>query len=137
MALGRNQPVLVVENYQTMTRILRNLLSQLGFKDVDDAESCEQALDMMRQRDYALVIADWVMDGMSGLEMLESIRADGDLRDTPFIMVSAVSKTESVRQALKAGANGYIVKPFTAQTLDAKIVSIHDCNWAEPSAAAT
>jgi two-component system, chemotaxis family, chemotaxis protein CheY len=124
MGLDLSTPILVVDDYQTMIRIIRNLLKQLGFEDVDDATDGTQAIDKMRKRRYGLVISDWNMEPMTGYELLKTVRADDRLKDTPFIMVTAESKTDNVIAAKKAGVNSYIVKPFNAQTLKAKIEAI-------------
>jgi two-component system chemotaxis response regulator CheY len=119
-----NAPVLVVDDYQTMVRIIRNLLKQLGFENVDEASDGREALEKMRTKKYGLVISDWNMEPMTGYELLREVRADEILRPTPFIMVTAESKTENVIAAKKAGVNNYIVKPFNAQTLKAKVASV-------------
>jgi len=124
MGLDPAMPILVVDDYQTMIRIIRNLLKQLGFEDVDDAVDGSQAMEKMRRRRYGLVISDWNMEPMTGYELLKEVRADGSLSKTPFIMVTAESKTENVIAAKKAGVNNYIVKPFNAQTLKAKIDAV-------------
>jgi two-component system chemotaxis response regulator CheY len=124
MAVDLSMPVLVVDDYNTMVRIIRNLLKQLGFTDVDDANDGQAALAKMRQRRYGLVISDWNMEPMTGYELLKQIRADAALSRTPFIMVTAESKTENVIAAKKAGVNNYIVKPFNAQTLQGKIEAV-------------
>jgi two-component system chemotaxis response regulator CheY len=124
MGLDLSTPILVVDDYQTMIRIIRNLLKQLGFDDIDDALDGTQAIAKMRQRKYGLVISDWNMEPMTGYELLKTVRADEVLKNTPFIMVTAESKTDNVIAAKKAGVNSYIVKPFNAQTLKAKIESI-------------
>jgi two-component system chemotaxis response regulator CheY len=124
MALDLSTPILVVDDYQTMIRIIRNLLKQLGFEDVDDALDGSQAISKMRTRRYGLVISDWNMEPMTGYELLKAVRADDALKNTPFIMVTAESKTDNVIAAKKAGVNSYIVKPFNAQTLRAKIEAI-------------
>jgi two-component system chemotaxis response regulator CheY len=117
-------PVLVVDDYKTMIRIIRNLLKQLGFSNVDEASDGSSALNMMRQKDYGLVISDWNMEPMTGYELLREVRADDRLSRTPFIMVTAESKTDNVIAAKKAGVNNYIVKPFNAATLKAKIDAV-------------
>lgn len=124
MALDNAVPVLVVDDYQTMVRIIRNLLKQLGFENVDEASDGSEALAKMRDRKYGLVISDWNMQPMTGYELLKQVRADRDLHSTPFIMVTAESKTENVIAAKRAGVNNYIVKPFNAQTLKAKIDAV-------------
>ncbi|MEM6710768.1 MAG: response regulator [Pseudomonadota bacterium] len=124
MAVDTSIPVLVVDDYKTMVRIIRNLLKQLGFSDIDDAKDGEEALEKMKVRKYGLVISDWNMEPMTGYELLKSVRADGELQRTPFIMVTAESKTENVVAAKKAGVNNYIVKPFNAATLKSKIDAV-------------
>jgi two-component system, chemotaxis family, chemotaxis protein CheY len=124
MAVDLNAPVLVVDDYQTMVRIIRNLLKQLGFENVDEAADGTEALGKMRLRKYGLVISDWNMEPMTGYELLRHVRSDEALKPTPFIMVTAESKTENVIAAKKAGVNNYIVKPFNAQTLKSKMVSV-------------
>src|ERR1700742_3338562 len=124
MAIDMSMPVLVVDDYNTMIRIIRNLLKQLGFEDVDDACDGSAALTKMRDKKYGLVIFDWNMEPMTGYELLKEVRADPGLTKTPFIMVTAESKTENVIAAKKAGVNNYIVKPFNAQTLKSKIEAV-------------
>jgi two-component system, chemotaxis family, chemotaxis protein CheY len=124
MALDPSMPVLVVDDYSTMVRIIRNLLRQLGFADIDDANNGELALAKMQNKRYGLVISDWNMEPMTGYDLLRQVRADPGLQQTPFIMVTAESKTENVIAAKKAGVNNYIVKPFNAQTLKAKIEAV-------------
>ena len=124
MSLNLSMPVLVVDDYATMVRIIRNLLKQLGFEDVDDAPDGTTALTKMRGKKYGLVISDWNMQPMSGYELLKEVRADPSLGGTPFIMVTAESKTENVIAAKQAGVDNYIVKPFNAQTLQHKIASV-------------
>ncbi len=124
MAVDHSMPVLIVDDYKTMIRIIRNLLKQLGFANVDEAGDGSAALNMMREKDYGLVISDWNMEPMTGYELLREVRADDRLSRTPFIMVTAESKTDNVVAAKKAGVNNYIVKPFNAATLKAKIDAI-------------
>ena len=124
MAVDLSMPVLVVDDYNTMVRIIRNLLRQLGFEHIDDASDGSVALEKMRQRKYGLVISDWNMEPMTGYDLLKEMRADPELGRTPFIMVTAESKTENVIAAKKAGVSNYIVKPFNAQTLKNKIEAV-------------
>jgi two-component system, chemotaxis family, chemotaxis protein CheY len=124
MAVDMTMPILVVDDYNTMIRIIRNLLKQLGFEDIDDASDGSAALSKMREKRYGLVISDWNMEPMTGYELLKEVRADPGLTKTPFIMVTAESKTENVIAAKKAGVNNYIVKPFNAQTLKTKIEAV-------------
>lgn len=124
MSVDTSMQVLVVDDYKTMIRIIRNLLKQLGFNNVDDAADGSAALEMMRTRKYGLVISDWNMEPMTGFELLKEVRSDEKLKATPFIMVTAESKTENVIAAKKAGVNNYIVKPFNAATLKGKLVTV-------------
>ena len=124
MAVDHSMKVLVVDDYKTMIRIIRNLLKQLGFANVDEASDGSSALSLMRQNEYGLVISDWNMEPMTGYELLREVRADDRLSHTPFIMVTAESKTDNVVAAKKAGVNNYIVKPFNAATLKAKIDAV-------------
>ena len=124
MALDLSMPVLVVDDYKTMVRIIRNLLKQLGFENVEDAADGTEALAKMQNQKFGLVISDWNMEPMTGYELLKQVRSDTNLTKTPFIMVTAESKTENVIAAKKAGVNNYIVKPFNAQTLKGKIESV-------------
>jgi two-component system chemotaxis response regulator CheY len=135
MAVDLTTPILVVDDYNTMVRIIRNLLKQLGFDDVDDASDGSAALGKMRDKHYGLVISDWNMEPMTGYELLKEVRGDPTLSKTPFIMVTAESKTENVIAAKKAGVSNYIVKPFNAQTLKNKIETVFpDLEVATPAA---
>jgi two-component system chemotaxis response regulator CheY len=124
MAIDLSMPILIVDDYKTMIRIIRNLLRQIGFETVDDASDGEAALAKMHSRTYGLVISDWNMAPMTGFDLLKTIRADPVLRNTRFIMVTAESKTENVIAAKRAGVDNYIVKPFNAQTLQHKIHAV-------------
>lgn len=124
MAVDMSMPILVVDDYSTMTRIIRNLLRQLGFQDIDDASDGSTALSKMQRKRYGLVISDWNMEPMTGYDLLKQVRADPVLGATPFIMVTAESKTENVIAAKQAGVNNYIVKPFNADTLHRKIEAV-------------
>ena len=117
-------PVLVVDDYATMIRIIKNLLKQIGFDNVDGASDGSEALEKMRGKKYGLVISDWNMEPMTGYDLLKEVRSDTDLARTPFIMITAESKTENVIAAKKAGVNNYIVKPFNAAVLKMKIESV-------------
>ena len=116
--------ILVVDDYATMRRIVRNLLSQIGHLDVEEAGDGIVALQKLRETQFGLVISDWNMEPMTGLQLLKEVRADNKLNATPFIMVTAESKTENVVAAKQAGVNNYIVKPFNADTLKQKIASV-------------
>ncbi len=124
MAVDMSIPVLVVDDYKTMIRIIRNLLNQLGFSNIEEATDGKSALDKMKMQRFGLVISDWNMEPMTGYELLREVRADEVLKNTPFIMVTAESKTENVIAAKKAGVNNYIVKPFNAATLKTKLSSV-------------
>lgn len=124
MAIDMSMPVLVVDDYQTMLRIITNLLKQIGFNNVEVASDGSEALEKIKKGSYGLVISDWNMEPMTGYELLLKVRADDALKRTPFIMVTAESKTENVIAAKKAGVNNYIVKPFNAATLKQKIAAV-------------
>ena len=124
MAVDLQMPLLIVDDYKTMLRIIRNLLKQLGFNNVDEAADGSSALSKMREKGYGLVISDWNMEPMTGLQLLREVRADTALKETPFVMITAESKTENVIAAKQAGVNNYIVKPFNAETLKRKLVSV-------------
>ena len=124
MAVNKNLRILIVDDYKTMLRIVRNLLKQLGFNNVEEATDGSMALQMCRTQDYGLVISDWNMEPMTGLQFLKELRADDKLKGTPFIMVTAESKTENVIAAKQAGVNNYIVKPFNAETLKKKMIAV-------------
>lgn len=124
MAVDMSMPILIVDDYKTMLRIIRNLLKQLGFENVDEATDGSMALQKLRQKQYELVISDWNMEPMSGLQLLKEVRADAKLKDVPFIMVTAESKKENVVAARQAGVTNYIVKPFNAATLKTKLVAV-------------
>ena len=124
MVVDPSMPILVVDDYSTMIRIIRNLLRQIGFEDVDDASDGSVAFSKMQIKRYGLVISDWNMEPMTGYELLKQVRSDPSLSATPFIMVTAESKTENVIAAKQAGVSNYIVKPFNAETLKMKIASV-------------
>lgn len=116
--------ILVVDDYQTMRRILRNLLELLGFRQIHEAENGSVALEKLRAMKFDLVISDWNMEKMTGLQLLKEVRADPALKDIPFIMVTAESKTENVLAAKAAGVSNYMVKPFNAAALKSKIEAV-------------
>lgn len=124
MAVDLNMKILVVDDYKTMIRIITNLLKQIGFKNIDDAADGSAALGKLRHGGYGLVVSDWNMEPMTGLDLLRELRSDGTLKSTPFLMVTAESKTENVLAAKQAGVDNYIVKPFNAQTLKGKLESV-------------
>jgi two-component system, chemotaxis family, chemotaxis protein CheY len=122
--MDKDMWVLIVDDYKTMLRIIRNLLKQLGFDNVDEASDGSTALQKMREKNYGLVISDWNMEPMTGLQLLKEVRADAKLKHVPFVMVTAESKTENVIAAKEAGVTNYIVKPFNAETLKQKLVAV-------------
>jgi two-component system chemotaxis response regulator CheY len=124
MSVDMNMSILIVDDYKTMLRIIRNLLKQLGFNNVDEATDGSMALQKLRDKDYGLVISDWNMEPMTGIQLLREVRADSKLKALPFIMITAESKTENVIAAKEAGVNNYIVKPFNAATLKTKLTTV-------------
>ena len=124
MAIDKSMPILIVDDYKTMLRIVRNLLRQIGFENVDEATDGGTALMKLRDRTYGLVISDWNMEPMTGLQLLKEVRADNKLKPIPFVMITAESKTENVVAAKAAGVTNYIVKPFNAATLKQKLTAI-------------
>jgi len=124
MSVDLTKPVLIVDDYKTMLRIIGNLLKQLGFSEIDEATDGSMALQKIKEKNYNLVISDWNMEPMTGLQLLREVRADAKTKALPFIMITAESKTENVIAAKQAGVSNYIVKPFNAETLKAKIVSV-------------
>ncbi len=124
MTVDKNMNILIVDDYKTMLRIINNLLRQLGFVNIDEATDGTMALDLFNKKKYGLVISDWNMEPMSGLDLLKNVRALNDNQSVPFIMVTAESKTENVVAAKQAGVNNYIIKPFNADTLKTKISAV-------------
>ncbi len=124
MPIDKHIPILIVDDYNTMRRIVRNLLKQLGFENADEAADGTEAFKKMQEKTYGLIVSDWNMQPMSGLDLLKLVRADEKLRATPFIMITAESKPENVMIAKQAGVSNYIVKPFNAETLKQKMTSV-------------
>ncbi len=124
MPFDTNISVLIVDDYKTMLRIIRNLLKQIGFEDVDEAYDGTDALKKISQKKYGLIISDWNMQPMNGFDFLKSVRSSPESKEIPFIMVTAESKTENVLAAKNAGVDNYIVKPFNAETLRSKVESV-------------
>ena len=122
--MDKSTNVLIVDDYKTMLRIIRNLLKQLEFDNVEEAMDGQEALSKLRAGQFGLVISDWNMQPMTGLDLLREVRADPRLGRTPFIMITAESKTENVVAAKAAGVSNYIVKPFNAETLRGKIEKV-------------
>ena len=119
-----NTKFLVVDDFSTMRRIVRNLLKELGFVNVQEAEDGVDALNKLRGETFDFVVSDWNMPNMTGIELLQQIRADANLKHLPVLMVTAEAKKENIIMAAQAGASGYVVKPFTAATLDEKLKKI-------------
>jgi len=124
MSIDKSMNVLIVDDYKTMLRIIRNLLKQIDFNNVDEATDGSEALGKLRSGNFGLVISDWNMQPMTGLQLLQEVRADARLKAMPCIMITAESKTENVVAAKQAGVSNYIVKPFNAETLKGKIEKV-------------
>ncbi len=124
MAVDMNMNVLVVDDYKTMLRILRNLLRQLNFVNISEAENGAEALQKLREESFGLVVSDWNMEPMTGIQLLREVRADPKLKHIPFVMITAESKSENVIAAKEAGESNNIVKPFNAENLMSKLVSV-------------
>lgn len=122
----KNIKILVVDDFPTMRRIIKNLLKDLGYENVDEAEDGQMGLEKLRNGNFEFVVSDWNMPNLDGLEMLKQIRADTNLASLPVLMVTAEAKKENIIAAAQAGANGYVVKPFTAATLEEKLNKIFE-----------
>ena len=122
-----NMKILIVDDFSTMRRIVRNLLKQLSFNNVDEAEDGDVALEKLKDGSYDFVITDWNMPNMTGLDLLKAIRADANLKDLPVLLITAEAEKENVVLAAEAGVNDYIVKPFTGVVLQQKINRIFSC----------
>ncbi len=125
-ALDKNMKVLVVDDFSTMRRIVKNLLRDLGFTNIQEADDGSTALPMLQNGDFDFVVTDWNMPGMQGIDLLKAIRADSSLAHIPVLLITAEAKKEQIVMAAQAGVNGYIVKPFTAGTLKTKIDKIFE-----------
>ena len=123
-ALDKNMKVLVVDDFSTMRRIVKNLLRDLGFTNIQEADDGSTALPMLQGGDFDFVVTDWNMPGMQGIDLLKAIRADASLSHIPVLLITAEAKKEQIVMAAQAGVNGYIVKPFTAATLKTKLDKI-------------
>ena len=124
MTIDTNMPILIVDDYKTMLRVLRNFLLQMNFDNIEEATDGSMALQKLRQQDFGFVISDWNMEPMTGIQLLREVRADDKLKHLPFIMITAESKSENVVAAKQAGVSNYIVKPFSAKTLKSKMTSV-------------
>jgi two-component system chemotaxis response regulator CheY len=116
-----NMKVLIVDDFATMRRILKNIMKQIGFSNITEADNGKNALKMLKSQAIDLVLCDWNMPEMPGIEVLKSVRADDELKATPFIMVTAEAQKENILAAVKSGVSSYIVKPFTAETVEEKL----------------
>ena len=124
--MDTNMKILVVDDFSTMRRIIKNLLRDLGFSNTSEADDGLTALPMLKSGNFDLLVTDWNMPGMQGIDLLKAVRADARLKELPVLMVTAEQKREQIVEAAQAGVNGYIVKPFTAQTLKEKIDKIFE-----------
>jgi two-component system chemotaxis response regulator CheY len=124
MSLDKNMNVLVVDDFNTMRRIVGSLLKQLGFNNIDEAVDGEDALKKIESKTYGLVLSDWNMEPMSGIDLLKKVREQDAYKSLPFILITAESKVENIVEAKKAGVDSYIVKPFSANTLKEKLVTV-------------
>jgi two-component system chemotaxis response regulator CheY len=122
----KNLKILIVDDFSTMRRIVRNLLKELGFTNADEAEDGVVALQKLKTGGFQFVVSDWNMPNMTGIELLRAIRADADLKHLPVLMVTAEAKKENIIEAAQAGASGYVVKPFTAATLEEKLNKVFE-----------
>lgn len=124
MQINRNINILVVDDFSTMRRIVKNLLKELGFSKFDEADDGSNAWPMVQTGKYDFIVSDWNMPQMTGIELLKKVRADENLKNTPFLLITAEAKRSQILEAAQAGVDGYIVKPFTAATLNEKILKI-------------
>ncbi|MFQ3235030.1 MAG: two-component system chemotaxis response regulator CheY [Paraglaciecola sp.] len=124
--MNKNMKILVVDDFSTMRRIIKNLLKDLGFTNIQEADDGSTALPMLQRGDFDFVVTDWNMPGMQGIDLLRAIRADEKLKNTPVLMVTAEAKKEQIIAAAQAGVNGYVIKPFTAATLKEKLTKIFE-----------
>jgi two-component system, chemotaxis family, chemotaxis protein CheY len=126
VALDKNMKILIVDDFSTMRRIIKNLLRDLGFSNTHEADDGVTALPMLKSGDFQFLVTDWNMPGMTGIDLLKAVRADEKLHTLPVLMVTAEAKRDQIIEAAQAGVNGYVVKPFTAQALKEKIEKIFD-----------
>ena len=124
MPVDKNMPILIIDDYKTMLKIVRGLLNQLGFTNIEEATDGTMAWNMMQEKQYKLLLCDWNMEPMNGLDLLKKIRADEKFKTMPFIMVTAETKAENIMIAKQAGVNNYIVKPFNLATLKTKMQAV-------------
>jgi two-component system, chemotaxis family, chemotaxis protein CheY len=129
--VGKNMRILVVDDFSTMRRIIKNLLNELGYANVSEADDGNTAWPLLQQGEFDFLITDWNMPGMAGLDLLKAVRADAKLGKMPVLMLTAESKREQIVEAAQAGVNGYVIKPFTAVTLKEKIDKIIESHTAK------
>ncbi|GAB4392313.1 MAG: chemotaxis response regulator CheY [Gammaproteobacteria bacterium] len=122
--MDKNMRILVVDDFSTMRHIMKNLLTEIGFSNLDEADSGAAAFEKLKAQDYGFLITDWNMPGMTGIELLKKVRSDDNLSSLPVLLVTAEAKKEQIIEAAKAGVNGYVLKPFTAKNLREKIEKI-------------
>lgn len=126
VALDKDMKILIVDDFSTMRRIIKNLLRDLGFTNTSEADDGQTALPMLQNGNFDFLVTDWNMPGMTGIELLKAVRADARLKDMPILMVTAEAKRDQIVEAAQAGVNGYVVKPFTAAVLKEKIEKIFE-----------
>ena len=126
VALDKGMKILIVDDFSTMRRIIKNLLRDLGFTNTHEADDGNTALPLLKNGDFEFLVTDWNMPGMTGIELLKEIRSDANLASLPTLMVTAEAKRDQIIEAAQAGVNGYVVKPFTAQVLKEKIDKIFE-----------
>jgi len=119
-----NMKVLIVDDFATMRRILKNIMKQIGFSDITEADNGKNALKVLKSQKIDLILCDWNMPEMPGIEVLNTVRADDELKSTPFVMVTAEAQKENILEAVKAGVSSYVVKPFTAETVEQKLEKV-------------
>lgn len=124
--MDRKMKILVVDDFSTMRRIVKNLLKQIGYENIEEAEDGQHAFSKLKGEQYQFVVSDWNMPNMTGIELLKNVRSDPELKDLPFLMVTAEAEKEKVIEAIKAGVNNYIIKPFTAEILKEKMEKIFE-----------
>ena len=124
--MDKNMKILIVDDFSTMRRIIKNLLRDLGFTNTQEADDGQTALPMLKTGDFDFLVTDWNMPGMTGIDLLKEVRADSKLSALPVLMVTAEAKRDQIIEAAQAGVNGYVVKPFTAQVLKEKIDKIFE-----------
>ena len=124
--MDKNMKILIVDDFSTMRRIIKNLLRDLGYNNTHEADDGNTALPMLKNGDFQFVVTDWNMPGMQGIDLLKAIRLDDKLKHLPVLMVTAEAKREQIIEAAQAGVNGYVIKPFTAATLEDKLSKIFE-----------